>query len=123
METRIPNSIAVTKESDLEKLIPGDCFQISFLGDRVGNFVTYEGECEGKLAVMIQDGQDLDRILSIRINKHNMIFSGRKYIGCAEVTVSLIKDEDIVFYNPSHHDYKKKKQLFHATYRWQEKEF
>jgi hypothetical protein len=118
-EARKPSPTAVTKESDLEKLIPGDIFQISFFTeDRIGQFVIYEGIIDEKLAVMIQDSQDLNRILSIRIYKQNMLFTREKYKGCSEVLVTRVEDEDVVPYDPTHSDYQEKQQLFHATYSW-----
>ena len=63
-QARIPNAVAVTKESDLESLVPGDRFQVSFSQeDRMGQFVTYEGIVDKKIAVMVQDRQDLRKIL------------------------------------------------------------
>jgi hypothetical protein len=118
--TRKPLPRVVTKKTDLEGLIPGDTFQMSFFyEDRMGQFVTYEGVIDGKVAVMIQDGQDMRRIVSIRISPDNMCFTEEKYKGRAEILVLKVEEGDCIHYDPSHPDYEKKKQLFQATFRWQ----
>jgi hypothetical protein len=113
---RKPTPMTVTKENHLEKLIPGDSFQITFdKNNRYGLFVTYEGRADGKLAVLAQSLEKPKNIVSIKIDPKNMIFSNRNYCGYAEVFITRVEEDDFKEYTPSSPEYIDKLQLLKAT--------
>jgi hypothetical protein len=117
---RRPTAMAVTKRAHLDRLIPGDAFQLSFdKGDRMGTFVRYEQSEGGKISVLFQSQANRANIIRVRIDPDNIYFSGAKYVGAAEALVRRVEESDVTEYSPSHPEYKSKLKLLDITHGFQ----